>query len=190
MPGLRVAYPDIEWVLDTASGIDYNRKDFHQVGDMEVIPLRWSDSLCKVQYRDCMKSKFLLLNQDWTTWKERAMWRRDKEKEEHLAYIVGADKPFTLVNNNFWTIGKGRKTAIDAGGRNIIHMTAIDGFSLFDWAGVMEKADEIRSVSTSTLYMFELLDLKCPIHLYPRLPYEKDLKNVDYIFSKPYITHE
>ncbi len=184
------AYPDITWILDTDSGIDYNRKDFYTIGDMEVVPLRWSDSLVKLPYNFCMASKFLLFGYDWKDWKQNAMFQRDHKKESELIDFLGIrDSKFTLVNNNFWTIGRGKRTNIDLKDETVVNMDAIEGFSLFDWCGVMELASEIHSVSTSTLYIFELLDLKCPIHLYPRTPNEPDFKNVEYIFSKDYILH-
>ena len=191
LEGLKRAYKDITWILDTESNIDYNRRDFYHIGYTEVVPLRFSDSILGLGYSRCMASKHLIFGLDYRKWKDQSMYQRDERRENLLLDVLGIrDKEFTLVNNNFWTIGNGKRiNQIEGIEGHVVEMRNIDGFSLFDWSLVMEKAKEIHSVNTATLYLFELLDLKCPIHLYPRIPSEKDFKNVEYIFSKPYILH-
>jgi hypothetical protein len=61
-------------------------------------------------------------------------------------------------------------------------MRQIEGFSLFDWAKVLEGAKEIHTVSTSVLYILDLLETG-PVHVYVRAPNEKDHSFYDYIFT-------
>jgi hypothetical protein len=69
----------------------------------------------------------------------------------------------------------------------IIEMRTIPGYSLFDWAAVIEKADQVHTVSTSIIYILEQLELgQKPIHLYLRKPIEQDFRNVDYILTSNY----
>ena len=62
-------------------------------------------------------------------------------------------------------------------------MRNIDGFSLYDWAMVIEGAKEIHTVSTSILYILELLKVKPVVNLYKRFPDEKDHRNYDYLLK-------
>lgn len=73
-----------------------------------------------------------------------------------------------------------------------IYITPISGFSLFDWSSIIENAKEIHAVSTSSLYLFEKLELvhNPVINLYERHN-DPHFEEVKFLFSKPYnlITH-
>jgi hypothetical protein len=189
--GLRRAYPDINFCRK--SKVDpyyFGIKEMITIDGYEICPIRWSDTVMEKQYKDVMWTKHAMYGLPWSNWKEHAMWKRDQKKEAELMNIVGADKaePFTFVNCNFGGDGR-RKADIAIPQGKVIEMRFIEGFSLFDWAAVMLAATEIHSVSTSLLYMFELLPITNPIHLYVRKPIEKDFSYVDYLFTKPYILH-
>lgn len=195
--GFNRAYPSIYFIDHNLVKIDYNRKDRHFHQDAEVIPLRWQD----VPLKECMKNKYSFFGLSWQMWKRDAMYNRDFSKEYALFKHLGLSdgEKFNLVNVNWgcWSptvLKPGTNRAFMQGVvRNdykIIPMDIIPGYSLFDWSTVIERATEIHTVSTSVLFLLELLNLSAKaIHLYCRKPNEKDFKNVDYIFTKNYQLH-
>lgn len=190
--GLQRAYPDIAFCDMHSLSLDYNRKDEYTIRDMRVLPLRWADSICKVPYTDCMASKYLLYDMDWQTWKEKAMWQRDTEREEKLKALLQLPKEYNLINRTFGSESQ-LKAAINVeNGLTNIYMRTVPGFSLFDWAGIIQGATHIHTVSTSIIYVLELLKLKASeVHMYPRHPIEAHFKNVDYILqSHKYVLHD
>ncbi len=168
-------------------GYDADRKQDYIIGDYHFLPLRWADVMLNVPYTMCMKAKYMLYSLDWKAWKVRAAWYRDIERETALQTKVGIipGKPYKLINRHFRSNNSGIAEIKEQG----IEMRNVSGFSLFDWCSILEDATEIHTVSTSIIYLLELLDLKMPIHLYERLPDENHFKNVDYLFTKPYILH-
>lgn len=190
------AYPDIMFVNWEDFKIDYNRKDEYTYHGAKVIPLAWQDT----PLTECMKNKYLFLGRDWTTWKQNAHWVRDSHKEAALFKYLGLEwgEPFNLINVKFgcWTkqgLGVGVSTSIFSfpqNGFKNVFMDMVPGFSLFDWALVIQKAATIHIVSTSIIYLLELLKLEAKeIHIYIRRPNECDHRNYEYILSKdkPYI---
>lgn len=190
--GLKRAYPDTNFCKKSTMNPQYfDIREKKLIDGYEIAPIRFSDTFMKVPYADVMISKYAMYKLGWWTWRDHAKWNRSKEREHELMNIVGADlaEPYILVNHNFQTAAK-RQAHFDFDPKGIrtIEMKLIDGFSLFDWAIVMENAYEIHTVSTASLYLMELLDIKCPIHLYRR-PTEKDFSFVSFLFTKPYMLH-
>jgi hypothetical protein len=183
--GLNNAYPQFEFVDYRNLPIDYNTKHDVTYGDTRKIPIRWADQILKLPYEQCMRAKYDLYDLDFTTWRNTT-FKRDKLRENRLRDIVGAHGEYNLVNQYYGSESQLRK-AINLDG-HVINMRTIPGFSIFDWAGICEGASEIHAVSSSILYILELLDLNMPLHLYPR---SSDLKyrQVEYLFTKPYILH-
>lgn len=191
LEGLQRAYPDVNFVDYRSVNVNYELKDEHDTvidnKTYRVLPLRWNVELLNVPYDKCMGTKYTLVGSDYKDWKGGAMWQRDEQKENELFDLVyHFPLEYKFVNNNFQSDAKG-KTKIQTVG-DTIDMRIIDGYSLFDWVKVIEKASEIHTVSTSILYILELLDLKMPIHLYPR-PTDPKFKQVSYLFTKDYILH-
>ena len=61
----------------------------------------------------------------------------------------------------------------------------IEGFSLLDWAKIIEEAKEIYTASTSNLYILENLPLKATkVSIYPRKPRETTFEGIEEIVSK------
>lgn len=192
--GLNRAYPDITFIAKPFVNLNYERKDEYVTNDMKVLPLRWSDSLMGVPYSDCMKSKYMLYGFDWQKWKDSAMWVRDEKREKELWYLLGihSGKPFNLLNTTFGSESQLNVPIVINNGLPTVHMRTIEGFSLFDWAMVIEKATHIHTVSTSIIYLLELLSLQAKtVNIYPRKPIEQDLRNVAYLLtSHDYIIHQ
>jgi hypothetical protein len=186
--GFNRAYPDILYVPYKSMGIDYNcQNDYEQEG-FRFLPFRWCDTIMKVPYSQCMRAKYDWYGMDFRTWRDKAMWTRDAVREELLFNELGCNKgDYNLVNIFF---GSHSQLKVDIklnNGLPNIHMKTIPGYSLFDWAKVIENASEIHVVNSSILYLLELLTLKCKNPtLYVRKPIEKDFTTTDYLFTKDY----
>lgn len=182
--GLNRAYPDITFIDKALLNINYEAKDEYTYDDLKVLPLRWADSILKVPYSDCMKSKYMLYGKDWTKWQDKAMWVRDGRKEEELCRAINIPAQYNLVNTTFGSQSQLNIPIVVNNGLPTIHMKAVAGYSLFDWAKVIENATHIHTVSTSIVYLLELLYLKAKtVNIYPRKPIEQDLRNVAYILT-------
>lgn len=184
------AYPQVKFVDYRTLPIDYNRQDEHDSNGYRVIPLRWSVEIMKTSYVDCMKTKYSMFNQHYMRWKEGAMWQRTEERERALFDKLGLNigESYVVINETYQSDHKGHKTIIPDVKARVIKMRTIAGFSMFDWALVLERAKEIHTVSTSLFYMLEMLDLRQPIHLYPRNT-DPRFDHIKYLFTKPYVLH-
>ena len=192
--GLNRAYPDFLFIDRNAINIDWENKTKHEFYGMQVLPLRWADNICNLPYTECMKSKYILYDMDWRIWKQKAMWRRNPCKENNLFHnILGLEdsEPYILVNKNFQSDNNGYVEFPIPEGIKVVQMSVMPNVSLFDWAKVIENATEIHTVSTSLIYILEMLKLKAKeVNLYPRKPQEHDFRNIEYILtSHNYIKH-
>jgi len=191
--GLQRAYPDMTFTDVPPQGYNDMRKDEYTVNGVRFLPLRWADVMLNVPYRMCMQAKYLLYGLDWQIWKDMAMWRRDVPRETELREMLGIaeGEAYNLINRTFRTDNSGKvDISVNNGLRNI-EMRSINGFSLFDWSGIIESATEIHTVSTSIIYILEMLELKAKsVDLYVRKPDEHNFENIGYILQKHrYIQH-
>lgn len=188
--GLKRAYPRVKFVDYTTLPINYEARHEHDSNGYRVVPLRWSVEICGVPYDQCMRSKYQMFNQPVGNWRNGAIWQRDLKREAELMNLLNPkNKKFVLINETYQSDNKGKKQiSINTNLNKIIGMCNIEGYSLFDWAGVIEAAEEVHTVSTSLFYLLEILQLKNNAHLYPRNndPY---FTHIDYLFTKKYFLH-
>lgn len=185
---LNRAYPDLHFIDHRSVNVNWNIKLCHPHNGALVVPLRWTYEITRVEYLHCMRNKYDYVGMDWTRWKENAMPLRDALPELELYKKVNpTDEPFVLVNKNFRTNGSGVVDIKPATDLKVIHMSAIPGYSLFDWRHVIERAAEVHTVSTSIIYLLELWEI--PAHIYVRRPDEPDHRNYDYLLSKIHYLH-
>jgi hypothetical protein len=188
-------FPGITMLDKALLNIDYERKDEYELNGVRVIPLRFSDSLCKVPYTQCMQSKYLFFNEDWHTWKDKVIIKRSVWNEKKLySEVLGLhpDEKYNLISQTFGLrASHGVTINVDNGLRNV-YMSVIDGFTLIDWLTVMENATTIHAVASSNIYLFELFDMKAEkIDLYIRRPIERNHDNYSYILEKRnYVFHD
>lgn len=180
---VKSAYPKINWIPEGRTPVNMRTKAMGERNGYHVLPIRFSDTIMRVPYKEVMKAKYYMVGLDWQTWRDHAMWVRAEEKENSLIEELGAKGDYCLVNSNFTTKNKRRdvkpKTDLP-----IIEMDYLDGYSLFDWAKVIENAKEIHTVSTSIIYMMEMLKLRCAPHIYVRRPIESNHDFYSYILQK------
>lgn len=187
---LNRAYPDIAFVNKSIVKANYNAKHEINKQRLKILPLRWADMILNLPPDDCMKAKYMLYKEDWHIWKQHAQWKRDVKKENELFNLLGLtqQEQYILVNRTYQSAFQSKAKFDIVTSTIVIEMNLVEGYSLFDWAMVIEHATEIHTVSTSLLYLLELLDLKQPIHLYPRKN-DPQFDHVRFLFTKPYILH-
>jgi len=194
LEGFRKAYPRINFV-DKATISQYllNVKDIGMKQGYYILPIRWSDTIMKVPYKYVMRAKYDMFGMDWKMWKRDACPVRDLKKEKQLFKELGLKKnePYNLINKNYLRNGNGVAEIEVGNGLKNVFMDYKSGYSLFDWCYLIENAMYVHSVSTSVLFLLEMLDLKAKeVHLYSRKPYEHGFNFVDYLFSKDYVLHD
>lgn len=199
-------FPGIEIVDMNESFItDFNNRnvwDFNFTQESwKVIPFRFANDILKVPYTDCMKAKYLYWDRElklycgmegWQRWRNFTFERFPDKEQELFEYLNPTGEPFNFINRNFRTNFSGKSPIRINNGLKNIEMRQIKDFSLVGWSMVLERASNIHTVGTSINYLIEKLDINCPIHLYKRLPEERDFKNYDYILdteNKKYIFH-
>ena len=192
---LRRAYPTVNWMHENMfhDGNDAIRYDLlHAL----YAPIFWGNTFTGQPYHTAMRAKYDMYGLDWKTWRNHAQWKRDVFKEEELfeMHNINKDSKFNLISRKFGG-GSFDQIKVDVpephNGLNTIFIKQMDGYSLFDWAPMMAAATTIHFVSSSNIYLLEMMDLKATeIHLYPREPRETDHKNYEYILERhKYILH-
>lgn len=188
------AYPQINFV--DKKTIDDQLLNYKVIGVKNgyyILPIRWSDTIMKVPYKYVMRAKYDMFNLDWKMWKRDAYPARDLKKEKRLLkeLRVKENEPYNFINKNYLRNGNGVAQIEVNNGLKNVYMDYKEGYSLFDWCYLIENSTYIHSVSTSVLFLLEILALKAhEIHLYSRKPYERGFSFVDYLFSKKYILHD
>lgn len=106
---------------------------------------------------------------DSSDWQDYLQIKRNYEKEEELCEIVLKDIPteFVIANRFFATEVIPLDIIIESD-LPMVDIRKIDGFTLFDWCGVFEKATEIRIPDSSFPYLVEILDTTDNLYLYNR----------------------
>jgi hypothetical protein len=156
------------------------------------IPFQHAHSLIP-ESGDCMQAKYMLLNADPELWRTIS-FNRNREKENKLKQHLNilSDDKFIFINNNF--AGPEYNYRVDIKlqtNLKIVYQEYIDGFTLLDWCGVLEQAEEIHTVSTALFFVIETLNLEnTQLHLYPRKPLDKDLSPIKTLINPKWICHE
>jgi len=119
-----------------------------------------------------MHGKFAMCSITHEDWQDYFELKRNAEKEEQLFRSLELGVPYHLVNKNFGTPPQWKETLNKV--INVmppykrLDMFMNPTYNLFDWLKVLENADKIDTVSTSTFYLFEKIDLKCIPTIYSR----------------------
>lgn len=191
--------PYINFVKKSEYFIDYEKFSWGKIGEHEYFPLRFANPLLRGygphNYSDqfnCMKDKYRLFGQDPEAWRE-LKWVRNTEIENKLFEFLGLNgKEYAFVNE--WSSQGKIEINEDilsawSWSKMVVYQQKVPGFTLLDWAKVIENATYIHTTSTSNFYMIETLELKAKeLHLYKR-PTE-DLTAVKDLMSKNWILHE
>jgi hypothetical protein len=187
------------WLTDYIKYINFvpksnNRIDYESLHlgltspDVYYIPLRFANPIVRRlkphDYSDqyhTMLDKYRMLGLPEDMWKT-LKWERNLEKENRLYNLLVKDENYILINSK-WSDGN---VSIETDSTfQRINMDILDGFTLFDWAKIIENASEIHTVATSNLFLLETLDLKADkVHIYPRKPRENNFDGISEFVNK------
>lgn len=192
--GLQRAYPNVKWIPDSLVNKDLlDIKEDCEAGGVRIVPIRWSDQILKQPVKYWMKTKFDLMGLDWKNWKSGAKFKRCGRRECELYYdVYGLDRheKYNLINPIFRNDASKKVEINTNNGLKDVMMGFHEGYSLFDHAILIERAENIFVANSSIFYLLELLDLSAKeVHLYERTGDEIGFPHVSYLFSKDYILH-
>tara|TARA_R110000824_G_scaffold73866_5_gene188003 strand:+ start:11842 stop:12618 length:777 start_codon:yes stop_codon:yes gene_type:complete len=144
-----------------------------------------------------MLSKFGMCSLEHYGWSDYFDINRNYQKEEELSNRLGHDEAdkIHLVNHRFGTPPRWHETLkkeiITPSGLKRAEMCILEGFNLFDWCGVMERAQKVDTVATSLVFLFEKISLNCVPTIHSRnkkMPAAaNDFELMKKIYSKEYV---
>lgn len=200
--GLQRVYPDVTFVDYRLLNINYENKQEVKTLTYRTLPIRYADQIMRVDYSHCMRAKYDMYGLDYNTWRDVKPMRDGKESELLGDMIIqygldlyredGYVEPYNLTSPYYGSNSQFKLDIKPDNGLPNVYMSSVPGYSLFDWQLLIENATTIHAVSSSIVYLLELLDLRATeVHLYPR-HHEPNtwLKNIEYLLTKKYITHD
>ena len=136
-----------------------------------------------------MSSKYHVTNIDWSQWRNNFIFNRNLDKENDLYYNVlnlKDDSEFVFINNLYNTdILDSQLFSSEQFNLPVVELKIIDGFTLFDWIKVLEKARKIHTINTSINYIIEVIDTSYDEYVIYAHD-EQNRKEIDYLFKKPH----
>ncbi len=160
---LKEYIPNIEFYFEEE---DFPNKEYYTLNNSGVIntedfiylPIHKSIDITKGL---TMPSKYIVAGVD-DDWRKNFNWNRNLKKENKLYKTLGLQEndSYIFINQNFITPPRTTKFPMDINVNNnkIIHMEYIDGYTVFDWAKVIEKAKGIITIDTCILFMIDKLN--------------------------------
>jgi len=151
----------------------------------------WKKTIGPYAGEDLMNCKYEMYNDlfedniDKNTYWHNLTWKRFPEKEKKLMEHLGVQpgEKYVLISDNYaW----GHMDLKIETTLKKVYLRATPGFSMLDWSGLIEGADEIHCVDASTLYLVDRLITTDKLHRYRRA--REDVK-LSHLFSKKYIIH-
>lgn len=142
-------------------------------------------------YVQHMGEKYIKLNLPVQYWRNVKI-ERDAISEDKLLGILGVreNEKFNLINEFYSNRKTSNTIPILQNGYKNIYLEKIDGFNLFDWMGVIEKASTIHTVHTSIQYIIDTMaNVTEDLHIYPRVEIYEPHAYYDYLFAKKYTYH-
>jgi hypothetical protein len=142
--------------------LNFGHKDFNNMQDSLIVPLKYSNELKGVSVKHKMKSKYDLWNMPINKWQE-ANWKRDKKSENKLFHSILRLKDGEKYNLvcEFLNRDFSKRINIETGNdlKNV-YVEKISNFTLLDWSKIIENATTIHTAPNALIYWIELLNLK------------------------------
>jgi len=194
---LKKNFPTVNMVsINQIPNLIEKYSDVNSIEDDEYITLPFHKSILRETEDFHMKNKYEYLNLPMEMWRKIQI-SRDIEKETQLFSELGlkhGDK-YNLINE-FHRPFFHRTPIVVEGEYKNIYMSQLDGYSLLDWIGIMEKAQSIHTVATSIIFLMDSIDsMPNEMHLYRRYRGEEhnggywDHSAYNYLIIKNYIYH-
>ncbi len=156
--------------------------------DSEYIYLPFISNYLKNPCHNHMEFKYKYLNIPVSTWRNVEI-TRDFNAENKLSLELGIKEgeKYNLVNEYHKRAFVKAPIRFNSKNKNIF-MSKIKGYNLFDWIGVMEKAESIHTVGTSIIFLMDAINtMPKEMHIYRRLA--GDHSSYNYLLNKKYIYH-
>lgn len=181
----------------------YNYEVVEQPEDGRLhLPLRFAHPLYRgydLHYGDdranWMRDKYLYLGLDEDLWRTMKL-QRNTERESKLFDHLGVNVDTVLRGYNFVNPHFGgsfeRVNITIPNDLPVVEMRKVEGFTMLDWLGVIEQAENIFTIETSLSWVIEALEMDAEeYHLYPRYPFIEDVNYIkSYMKNKPWIFHD
>ena len=136
-----------------------------------------------------MSSKYSMLGLDYRGWQDFFQFERNLEKENKLYYdVLGLkdDSEFVFINNLYNTdIRNSELLSPENYDLPAVELQILDGYTLFDWCKVLEKAKSVYTINTSINYLIDVLDTNYEEYVIIAHD-EKNKSEIDYLFRKPH----
>jgi len=128
------------------------------------------------------------------------MWRdikitRDFETEKKIFDELGLkpDEKYNLINEFHRPFFHRTPILIENDNRNI-YMSQLDGYSLLDWIGIMENAQSLHMIASSSQYLMETIPtMPKEMHIYRRYNENTggywDHSSYEFLFKRNYVWH-
>ena len=182
---LQEYFPYINFINWRDYQFPYESTFFGQASENEFhVPLRFANPIVRNlhphDYSDqyhTMMDKYRMVGLPLDLWKSMK-WIRNNDREESL-YNTLIKQPKYILVNNMWSDGILNIQIDNPESHQVITMSKVHGFSMLDWAKIIENADQIYTVSTSNLFLIETLSIKASnVCIYPRLPRENNFDGI------------
>ena len=193
--------PDIIWIKDYIKGIlfcstedEFPMKDIYDKGTGYVIEDTGafiSTATADMTHNDSriMSSKYTMLGMDYSDWAKYFIFERNLDKENDLYYnVLGLkdDSEYVFISNLYNTdIRDSKFISKDQFDLPVVELQILDGFTLFDWCKVLEKAKKIYTVNTAINYIIDVLETSYNEYVIYAHD-EENVTQIDYLFKKPH----
>jgi hypothetical protein len=105
-----------------------------------------------------MYSKYNLLGIDYKDWLEYFDFKRNLKKEEELIDLLNIrNTKYNFVNRQYGSPPNTQNCQHMGEYENAVEMRYIEGYTIFDWIGVILNAEHIYTAETSLLYILKKL---------------------------------
>lgn len=106
-----------------------------------------------------MDLKYRVAGLPMDDWADYVELRRDREKEERLFRLLGLDdgEPYALLNEHG---SNSQIQFVHSPPEKEVRLRLIEGYSLFDWSMVIERAARIATIDTSLVLLIEILKIR------------------------------
>lgn len=204
--GFKVIAPVLKkylWIQEYIDYVEFKEKETYtysyetveQAEDGRLhVPLRFAHPLYRGysdlhsgERKNWMRDKYLYLGMDEFKYKE-FKWTRN-ERENELVKLLNLPEKYNFVNE-FWGESYEKVTITRLNDLRNVYMRKIEGFTMLDWAKVIEGASNIFTVETSVVWMIEALETQGELHLYPRYPALDDLSYFEGQLTKNWVFHD
>lgn len=137
----------------------------------------------------CMEAKYNMLLLDWKQWRHGFKFTRNRKKEEDLYYnVLGLKDDSKYVFCNRYANTENRyngKVVFPEFDIPTVESEFYDGFCLFDWCMVLERAQEIHTVHTSFNYLIDVLHLSTDKYFMYQGIHNDDVQHIPFLRTNP-----